>query len=212
MTMKSRHVDLIPQSADSLFNFDFTNIHSSETTQRPRRTQKLPNRQAISIRQHNTPEKTKIETHTMKLNNTLTTKRKAGMTLLELTVVILVLLSLISILFVGARAWKKGSDRAGQHPEHPQHASKPMRGEQNMKSLERPAMHSLQPTLRNTSSARSRSTVTPPMVACTTLPVPRSRLTLPIRPRLCPHLAGAVCRWSARRDLRSQRPAETTGW
>ncbi len=40
------------------------------------------------------------------------TRRKSGMTLLELTVVILVLLSLISILFVGARAWKKGSDRA----------------------------------------------------------------------------------------------------
>ena len=39
--------------------------------------------------------------------------RKSGMTLIELTVVILVLLSLISILFVGARAWKKGSDRAG---------------------------------------------------------------------------------------------------
>lgn len=36
----------------------------------------------------------------------------SGMTLLELTVVILVLLSLISILFIGARAWKKGSDRA----------------------------------------------------------------------------------------------------
>jgi len=34
------------------------------------------------------------------------------MTLLELTVVILVLLSLIIILFVGARAWKRGSDRA----------------------------------------------------------------------------------------------------
>lgn len=34
-----------------------------------------------------------------------------GMTLLELTVVILVLLSLISILFIGAQAWKKGSDR-----------------------------------------------------------------------------------------------------
>ncbi len=48
----------------------------------------------------------------MKLTTTLTTKRNAGMTLLELTVVILVLLSLISILFVGARAWKKGSDRA----------------------------------------------------------------------------------------------------
>ena len=44
---------------------------------------------------------------------TRTTKRASGMTLLELTVVILVLLSLISILFIGARAWKKGSDRAG---------------------------------------------------------------------------------------------------
>lgn len=33
------------------------------------------------------------------------------MTLLELTVVILVLLSLISILFIGAQAWKRGSDR-----------------------------------------------------------------------------------------------------
>lgn len=49
----------------------------------------------------------------MKLTNTRSLKRKSGMTLLELTVVILVLLSLISILFVGARAWKKGSDRAG---------------------------------------------------------------------------------------------------
>ncbi|MBG7606569.1 MAG: hypothetical protein IZT59_00830 [Verrucomicrobia bacterium] len=37
--------------------------------------------------------------------------RMSGMTLLEMTVVILVLLSLISILFVGANAWKKGSDR-----------------------------------------------------------------------------------------------------
>lgn len=34
------------------------------------------------------------------------------MSLLELTVVILVLLSLIAILFVGARGWKRGSDRA----------------------------------------------------------------------------------------------------
>ena len=47
----------------------------------------------------------------MKLTNT--TKRAKGMTLLELTVVILVLLSLISILFIGARAWKRGSDKAG---------------------------------------------------------------------------------------------------
>lgn len=34
-----------------------------------------------------------------------------GMTLLELTVVIFVLLSLITILFIGARGWKRGSDR-----------------------------------------------------------------------------------------------------
>ena len=49
----------------------------------------------------------------MKLTNKQSMKvSKSGMTLLELTVVILVLLSLISILFIGARAWKKGSDRA----------------------------------------------------------------------------------------------------
>lgn len=35
------------------------------------------------------------------------------MTLLELTVVILVLLTLVTVLFIGARAWKRGSDRAG---------------------------------------------------------------------------------------------------
>jgi prepilin-type N-terminal cleavage/methylation domain-containing protein len=48
----------------------------------------------------------------MKLSNTRFIKAKSGMTLIELTVVILVLLSLISILFIGAKAWKKGSDRA----------------------------------------------------------------------------------------------------
>lgn len=35
------------------------------------------------------------------------------MTLLEMTVVILVLLSLISILFIGARAWMKGAHLSG---------------------------------------------------------------------------------------------------
>jgi type II secretory pathway pseudopilin PulG len=35
-----------------------------------------------------------------------------GMTLMELTVIILVLLSLIAIMFVGARSWKQGSDRS----------------------------------------------------------------------------------------------------
>jgi type II secretory pathway pseudopilin PulG len=66
----------------------------------------------------------------MKLN-TRNAKKKAGMTLLELTVVILVLLSLISILFIGARAWKKGSDRAGciMNIRNIQQA---MRGHQNM--------------------------------------------------------------------------------
>jgi type II secretory pathway pseudopilin PulG len=59
-------------------------------------------------------------------------KAKAGMTLLELTVVILVLLSLISILFVGARQWKKGADRSGciMHQRNIQQA---VRGDQNMK-------------------------------------------------------------------------------
>lgn len=35
-----------------------------------------------------------------------------GLTLIELTVVILVLMSLISILFIGTRAWRNGTDRA----------------------------------------------------------------------------------------------------
>lgn len=40
-------------------------------------------------------------------------RARKGMTLLELTIVILVLLSLISILFMGARAWMRGADRSG---------------------------------------------------------------------------------------------------
>lgn len=68
----------------------------------------------------------------MKLNTQ--TKRNAGMTLLELTVVILVLLSLISILFVGARAWKRGSDRSA-NIMNIRNCQQAMRGEQNMKQL-----------------------------------------------------------------------------
>jgi len=41
------------------------------------------------------------------------TRSGKGMTLLELTVVILVLLGLVAILFSGATAWKRGSDRSG---------------------------------------------------------------------------------------------------
>jgi hypothetical protein len=37
--------------------------------------------------------------------------RLSGMTLLEMTVVILVLMTLITVLFFGAQAWKRGSDR-----------------------------------------------------------------------------------------------------
>jgi len=65
---------------------------------------------------------------------TRTSKRASGMTLLELTVVILVLLSLISILFVGARAWKKGSDRAA-NIMNIRNVQQAVRAHQNMNGL-----------------------------------------------------------------------------
>ena len=37
---------------------------------------------------------------------------KPGLTLIELTVVILVLLSFVGVLFIGAQGWKNGTDRA----------------------------------------------------------------------------------------------------
>ncbi len=40
-------------------------------------------------------------------------KPASGMTLLELSVMILVLLSFVAILFIGVHAWKRGADRAG---------------------------------------------------------------------------------------------------
>lgn len=42
----------------------------------------------------------------------LSRKQPKGMTLIELTVVVLVLLSLIGVLFTGAQAWIRGSDKA----------------------------------------------------------------------------------------------------
>ena len=48
----------------------------------------------------------------MKLTQTTLVKRNSGMTLIELTVVIVVLLALIAVLFVGAQAYKKGADKA----------------------------------------------------------------------------------------------------
>lgn len=38
---------------------------------------------------------------------------REGFTLVELSIVIIVLLVFLSMLFIGARAWKRGSDRAG---------------------------------------------------------------------------------------------------
>lgn len=71
----------------------------------------------------------------MKLTQKTNTKAiKSGMTLLELTVVILVLLSLISILFVGARAWKKGSDRSA-NIMNIRNTQQAMRGHENMREL-----------------------------------------------------------------------------
>ena len=46
----------------------------------------------------------------MKLNKN--SKSNAGMTLIEVTLVIAVLLGLISVLFIGVKAYKQGSDRA----------------------------------------------------------------------------------------------------
>lgn len=69
----------------------------------------------------------------MKLTNTQSMKAKSGMTLLELTVVILVLLSLISILFVGARAWKRGSDRSA-NLMNLRNTQQAMRGHENMRT------------------------------------------------------------------------------
>ena len=48
----------------------------------------------------------------MKTQSSPRTVSARGLTLIELTVVILVLLSLVSILFVGARGWINGSNRA----------------------------------------------------------------------------------------------------
>ncbi len=48
----------------------------------------------------------------MKTQSSPRTVSARGLTLIELTVVILVLMSLVSILFIGARGWKNGTDRA----------------------------------------------------------------------------------------------------
>lgn len=49
--------------------------------------------------------------HHLELNR-LSRPVRRGYTLLELSVMILVILTFIGVLFIGARAWKRGSDRA----------------------------------------------------------------------------------------------------
>ncbi|WP_035610291.1 type II secretion system protein [Haloferula sp. BvORR071] len=49
----------------------------------------------------------------MKTAPPLRSSKRSGFSLLELTVVIAVLLSLTTVLILGARAWKKGADRTG---------------------------------------------------------------------------------------------------
>ena len=70
----------------------------------------------------------------MKLKQKPQIRRKSGMTLLELTVVILVLLSLIAILFVGARAWKRGSDRSA-NIMNIRNVQQAVRGHENMRQM-----------------------------------------------------------------------------
>ena len=49
----------------------------------------------------------------MKTASPLRSSKRSGFSLLEMTVVIAVLLSLTTVLFIGARAWKNGADRTG---------------------------------------------------------------------------------------------------
>ena len=48
----------------------------------------------------------------MKITNYTKSKLKPGVTLIELTVVIVVILSLISVLFIGAQAYRNGASRS----------------------------------------------------------------------------------------------------
>lgn len=58
----------------------------------------------------------------------------SGITLLELTIVIVVLLTLISVLFMGARAWKRGSDRSN-NILNIRNVQQAVRGHQNIRNM-----------------------------------------------------------------------------
>jgi type II secretory pathway pseudopilin PulG len=61
-------------------------------------------------------------------------KCRRGMTLLELTIIIIVVLTLISLLFIGASAWKRGSDRSA-NLMNLRNTQQVMRAHQNLHNL-----------------------------------------------------------------------------
>ena len=69
------------------------------------------------------------------MTKTQATKKQQGITLLELTVVILVMLTLIGILFIGATAWKRGSDRS-TNIMNLRNAQQAMRGHSNVRGIQ----------------------------------------------------------------------------
>ena len=81
-----------------------------------------------------------------------------GMSLIELSVVILVLLALVTILFNGAQAWKRGSDRA-ICIIHIQNVQKGVRSYANLYGFEPGATA---PNLRNQVIGLGRFIETPP--------------------------------------------------
>ena len=104
----------------------------------------------------------------MKLTQTSSLKRKSGMTLLELTVVILVLLSLISILFIGARAWKRGSDRAA-NILNIRNVQQAVRGHMNMMNIVTPGTAGSGVALLNAEIIGADKYLKAPAAPCSTL-------------------------------------------
>jgi len=58
-------------------------------------------------------------------------KTKSGMTILEMTVVIVLLMALVSVLFIGATAWRQGTDRS-TNLLNLRNTQQAMRGHQNL--------------------------------------------------------------------------------
>lgn len=70
----------------------------------------------------------------MKTSQPVPRLARQGLTLIELTCVILVILSLITILFVGGRAWKRGADRS-QCLMNIRNIQQAMRSKQNLELI-----------------------------------------------------------------------------